>query len=183
VESRYEMMKTARALETGLRRVEKALLYLAVGMLWVMVFWGTAHTVARYLFASPIRGTGEASQLLMAGVALLCLGYVQSIKSHISVNILVSRYPPRVQAIASLIGLLLTIVVFALIAWQSTLKALQVLEQGRMLYNFPTVPVWPFRLLVPFGASILCLESIIQAVHLIPEIRGKGKMIKEGTPG
>jgi len=183
VESKYKQMKIARALETGLGRAEKVLLLIAVGMLWVMVFWGTSHTVARYLFASPIRGTGEASQLLMAGVALLCLGYVQSVKSHISVNILVARYPARVQAIISLVGLLLTIVVFALIAWQSTLKAVQILEQGRMLYNFPTIPAWPFRLMVPFGASILCLESIIQGVHLFPEIKRGGKMIKEGTPG
>jgi len=174
-------MKTGKALETGLRRLEKALVFVAVGMLWVMVFWGTAHTTARYLFHSPIRGTGEASQLLMAGVALLCLGYVQSVKGHISIDILVRRFPPRVKAIIGLVGLLLTIVVFALIVWQSTLRTIQILEEGRMLFNFPTIPAWPFWFLVPVGASLLCLESIIQVAHILPEIgKGREKVTKEG---
>lgn len=176
-------MKIARVLETGFGRVEKALLFIAVGLLWVMVFWGAAHVVGRYLFASPIAGTGEVSQLLMAGVALLCLGYVQSVKGHISVDILTTRYPPRVQKILSLVGLLLAIVVFALIAWRSTLIAIDMLERGRTLASFPTIPVWPFRLMVPFGASILCLESIIQVIRLLPDIKLGGKMTKEGTTG
>ena len=176
-------MKITRVLETGFGKVEKALLYIAVGLLWVMVFWGTAHVVGRYLFSSPIAGTGEGSQLLMAGVALLCLGYVQSTKGHISVDILVSRYPVRLQTIFTLIGLLLTIVVFALIAWRSTIIAIDMLDRGRMLASFPTIPVWPFRLMVPFGASILCLESIIQAVRLLADMKSGGKITKGGTTG
>jgi len=177
-------MKIAKALETGIRKTENVLLFIAVGMLLLMMFLGAGDVIGRYLFNSPIKGAMEGSQLLMAGVALLCLGYVQAIKGHISVDILTTRYPPRVQTIVGLAGLALTIVIFGLIAWQSALIAAETLEQHRMLENI-TLPLFPFKLMVPIGASILCLESIIQFIHRLPETkRGRGqKMGEELTAG
>jgi len=152
-------------------------------MLLLMMFWGAADVIGRYLFNSPIKGTMEGSQLLMAGVALLCWGYAQAAKSHISVDIVVTRYPARLRAIAGFASLILTTVVFGLIAWQSALISAETLEQQRMLENLP-LPLFPFKLMVPVGASILCLESIIQIIRRFPEMkrgsRQEGQRRREG---
>jgi TRAP-type C4-dicarboxylate transport system permease small subunit len=175
------LLKIARALEKGIRNTENVFLLIAVGMLLVMMFLGAGDVIGRYVFNNPIKGAMEGSQLLMAGVALLCWGYTQAKRSHISINILVVRYPARVKAIISLAGLLLTIVVFGLIVWQSALIAVEAFKQHRMLENIP-LPLFPFKLMVPLGASLLCLESIIQVIHRFPEMKkGKGPEDEKGT--
>lgn len=154
-----------------IRKLEKILLLIGVGMLLLMMFLGAADVIGRYLLNKPIKGALEGGQLLMAGVALLSWGYTQAVKGHISVEILFVRYPAIVQSIITLISLLLTTIIFSLIAWQSALIAMESLEQQRMLENIP-LPLFPFQLMVPIGASIFCLESIIQLVQILPEMKG-----------
>lgn len=167
------MLKIARALEKGIRATENVFLIVAVCMLLGMMFLGAGDVIGRYLFSRPLKGAMEGSQLLMAGVALLCWGYAQATKSHISIDLLLVRYPARARAIMNLAGLALTIVVFGLIIWQSVLIAVEALQQHRMLENLP-LPLFPFKLMVPLGASILCLESIIQIIHRINEMKREG---------
>jgi TRAP-type C4-dicarboxylate transport system permease small subunit len=163
---RTTSVKIAVPIEKGIRKIENGFLIIGVGMLLVMMFLGAGDVLGRYLFNHPIKGALEVSQLMMAGVALLCWGYTQAIKSHINIEILLMRYPARVQSIINFFSLILTIVVFGLITWQSTLIAVETLKQHRMLENIP-FPLFPFKFLVPVGASVLCLESIIQVFRFI----------------
>ena len=164
------MLRIANAIKKGVRDTENIFLYIGVAMLLAMMFLGAADVIGRYLFNNPIKGAMEGSQLLMAGVALLCWGYTQATKSHISIDLFIMRYPARLQAIMGIASLVLTIVVFGLITWQSLLLALEAYKQHRMLENIP-FPLFPFKLMVPIGAFILCIESIIQLIQRFDEIK------------
>ena len=163
-------MKIAIPLEKGIRKIENGLLFIGVCMLLMMMFLGAGDVLGRYLFNHPIKGALEVSQLMMAGVALLCWGYTQAKKGHISIEILLVRYPARMQSIINFFSLILTIVIFGLITWQSTLIAMEALKQHRMLENLP-FPLFPFKFFVPVGAFVLCLESIIQVFHFIFKVK------------
>jgi TRAP-type C4-dicarboxylate transport system permease small subunit len=163
-------MKIAMPIEKGIRKIEIVFLFIGVGMLLIMMFLGAGDVLGRYLFNKPIKGALEVSQLMMAGVALLCWGYTQAMKGHISIEILLMRYPARVKSIINFFSLILTIVVFSLITWQSTLIAIETLRQHRMLENLP-FPLFPFKFLVPVGAFVLCLESTIQVFHFIFKVK------------
>ncbi len=166
-------MKIAMPIEKGIRKTENILLFIGVGTLLLMMFLGAGDVLGRYLFNHPIKGALEISQLMMAGVALLCWGYTQAIKGHINIEILLVRYPVRVQSFINLFSLILTIIIFGLITWQSTLIALETMKQSRMLENIP-LPLFPFKFMVPVGALVLCLESTIQLIQLVIGIkRGK----------
>ena len=156
----------------GIRVTEKIFMIIALGMLLGMMFLGTGDVLGRYLFNNPIKGAMEGSQLLMAGVALLCWGYTQASKSHIRIDLLIHRYPKNIHKIMDLIGLTLTMIIFGLITWQSTIIAVEVLEQHRMLDNI-NLPLFPFKLMVPVGAMVLCLESVIQFIQVLG--RGENK--------
>lgn len=162
------MLRIADAIQKSVRNIENIFLYIGVAMLLAMMFLGAADVIGRYLFNNPIKGAMEGSQLLMAGVALLCWGYTQATKSHISIDLFILRYPARLQAIIGIASLILTIVVFGLITWQSMLLAIEAYEQHRMLDNIP-FPLFPFKLMVPIGAFILCIESIIQLIQRFNE--------------
>lgn len=166
-------MRIATPIEKGIGKIENIFLFIGVGMLLIMMFLGAGDVLGRYLFNHPIKGTLEISQLMMAGVALLCWGYTQAIKGHISIEILLMRYPARVQSIINLFSLILTILIFGLITWQSTLIAVETMKQSRMLENIP-LPLFPFKFMVPVGAFVLCLEAITQLIQLLIVIkRGK----------
>ena len=83
------MLQTiGHTLEKAIGRFELFLNYLAVVMLGVMVFLGTADVIARYAFNRPIKGALEIQALLMAGAIFLIIGYVQSQKSNITLELL-----------------------------------------------------------------------------------------------
>uniref|UniRef100_A0A7C2K4W7 TRAP transporter small permease n=1 Tax=candidate division WOR-3 bacterium TaxID=2052148 RepID=A0A7C2K4W7_UNCW3 len=157
-----------KGFQSSIRKIEGWCLWVSIYMLLGMMFIGAIDVIGRYLLGKPIKGALEMSQLMMAGVALLLWGYTQAVKGHISVNILLSRYPSQVQKGFKFFGLLLTIFLFILIAWQSWLMAFEVLKQKRMLENLP-FPIFPFRLFVPIGAAILCLECVVQFVSTLRE--------------
>ena len=165
--------KVAATTERGIRNVEKILAFIGIFMLMMLMFLGTADVIGRYIFNSPITGGMEMSQLLMMAVGILCWAYVQETKSYINVDILCAYYPPGVKRVLDIGILLLTIALFGLIAWQSTLIAITDLKQNRVIETV-LIPQWPFKLIVPFGSFVLCLECIIQIVDNVTQMKRKG---------
>ena len=135
--------------------------FIAVAMIIVMMFWGTADVVGRYLFNKPIMGTMEWNQMMMAGVVLLCWGYVQATRSNVKLDFFIDRYPVRVRTIINFTVLLITLILFIFIARQSTIMAFENLRQGRMVETI-NVPLFPFQIMITFGAAIVCLECVVQ---------------------
>jgi TRAP-type C4-dicarboxylate transport system permease small subunit len=164
--------KVATTTERGIRSIEKVLAFIGIFMLMMLMFLGTADVIGRYVFNSPITGGMEISQLLMMGVGILCWAYVQETKSYINVDILCAHYPPTVKRLLDIAILFLTIALFGLIAWQSTLIAITDLKQNRVIETI-LIPQWPFKLMVPFGSTVLCLECIIQIIDNLTQMKGK----------
>ena len=158
--------------EKIVRSLGKILSNISVVMLMVLMFLGASDVIGRYIFNRPITGTLETSQILMAGMILLTWADAQSQKAHLKVDIIFSRYPPRVQAIGEFLILLMSLFLFALIIWRSTTIALSDWQQGRIVETI-NLPLAPFKLFVPIGALVLCLEFIVQMIHLIPEMKRK----------
>lgn len=156
--------KLGHMLEKAIGKFELFLNYLAVVMLGVMALLGTADVIARYAFNHPIKGALEISALLMAGAIFLIIGYVQSQKSNITLELFINRYPPRAKWVVDLFVLLTTLFLFVLIAWQSFSLALKDVEYGRLIENI-YLPVYPFEFLLTFGAVMVCLECMIQMVR------------------
>ena len=159
-------------IERSIRTVENVICIGAGLMLLGMMFLGATDVVGRYIFNHPITGAMEISQLLMGGTIFLALAYTLAQKAHVSVDIFFIMYPPRVQAILTFIMMFITFVLFALITWQSVLIALSDMQSGKLV-KVILIPLGPFKFLLPFGAFFLCLESIIQMVHLFPKVLGR----------
>lgn len=159
------MLKVYTPIEKGTAKIEMVLTYIGVGMLLIMVLLGTADVIGRYVFNTPIKGTWEISELLMGGAIFMSWGYVQATKSNISLDLVITRYPPRIKLLVEIIILILTLVLFVFIGWQSFKIAMQDLNNGRLIENI-YISVFPFKLLITFGAILVCLESILQIVRL-----------------
>ncbi len=158
--------KIVRTLEQGIRHAEEILIFIGIGMLTALMFLGSADVIGRYVFNRPISGAMEWSQILMAGLTLLGLGYAQAKGAHIRVDFFVIRYSPRIKLVVEIAILILTLVFFAFILWQSAMIAFQDLRENRIVETI-CFPLFPVKLLVPLGSLVVCLECITQLVHLL----------------
>src|SRR4030066_331803 len=95
--------RISQRLEKSIGIVCNILRYVGVGMLFVLMMLGAADVVGRYLFNSPIQGTMEVSELLLAGIVFFGWAYTQAARGHITVDLFFSRIPSRGQAILKII--------------------------------------------------------------------------------
>jgi len=159
-----------RGFERAVEMASSILMYVSTGLLFVMLLLGTADVLGRYLFNHPITGTQQVFEILLPGIVLLGWAYAQRTKSHVAVDIVYDRFPPRVKPIVALFITFLAMVISALIVWQGLLECMFNFQMGRMI-RIIDVPVYIPQLLVPIGAFSLFLVLIIDFWTHIKEIK------------
>jgi TRAP-type C4-dicarboxylate transport system permease small subunit len=82
------------------------------------------------------------------------------------VDLLVVKWPRRVQLIVEIIILLLTLGTFVIITWQSALETMEVREATSLL----AVPESPFHWIMTLGFAILCLAIVSLMVENVEGI-------------
>ncbi len=142
-----------------IRPITKAANAVGVSLLLVMAFLITADVFMRYAFNSPILGSLEITEFMLAVVVFMGLAYAQSQRAHVGVDLVVQKLPPRLAASVDSVVLLLAVFIYALIAWKTYGNAMQSLRTG-LESDILGIPHFPFRMLVPFGSALLCLELL-----------------------
>jgi TRAP-type mannitol/chloroaromatic compound transport system permease small subunit len=147
-----------------IRTVEKILNTIAGLMLLAMMFLGASDVIGRYIFNRPITGAMETSQLLMGGMVFLAWAYTLSKRAHVTVDIIFVLYPKRVQAILYIFMMIITLILFSFIFWQSASTAISDWQAGKLV-RIILIPIAPFKALVSLGALLLCFECMIQIIQ------------------
>jgi TRAP-type transport system small permease protein len=148
-------------------------------VLFLLMFLTVGDIIGRYLSGtipgfSPIPGTFELTEFALVVVVFSAIGYTQVRGEHISINVLTSHFPQRVQAILNSIMYLLCIVGFALIAWQSVVYAGRLIE-GRNVSGVLSIPMYPFLIVVAIGSVIYCLALAVSF------LKNLAKAVKRGA--
>lgn len=150
-----------------IRYVSRVLGYVATGFMVVLMLLTVVDVFLRYFFNAPIIGATEISRLLMIIIVFPALGWAAIDRVHIRVDLVVSRIPPRMQAIFGSITFLFALVTYCIITWQSFLEAAVVNRQTSLLHLSFT----PFYWVMSVGLAIFCLaiaalvvEDIAKAV-------------------
>lgn len=143
-----------------------------LGILVVMMILTAADVTLRYVFNRPIPGSYELTQLMMAVLVAFTLAYTQLRKGHVNVDLVISRFSPRAQAVIYTITYFLGLGIFSLITWRSILYAGN-LWQGGFTTSALLIPIYPFVYVVAFGSAILCLVFIYNLFeHLTQVVAG-----------
>ncbi len=164
------MIRLLKKIEKGIRFTENIFAIFSGILFLAMMFLGTGDVSGRYLLNHPITGTMEISSIMMGAVVLLSWAFTQRNRGHITVELFISRYPPRIRTVVNFITLFLSLIFFIAITKQSTMIAIRSWQEQRVI---PTlgIPTAPFHSLVPTGAILLCIEFIIQMLYLISKMR------------
>lgn len=120
----------------GLKLVAATLLFVMMGVTFVDV-------VGRYVFAKPLTGAFELTEVLLGLVVFAGLPIVTRRGEHVTVDLVTMRLPPLPRAALARIAALATALVLAVLAWRLGLQARDISAYGdaTVFLGIPLGPV------------------------------------------
>lgn len=146
--------------------VSRVLGYVATGLLVPMMLLIVADVFLRFAFDRPIIGTPEITQLLMVCLAL-GVAWCGLQGRHIKVDLMMSRFSPRVQATVDSITLLVGLGICVIITWQSFRQSMWQLQHQYVASVLLPVPTFPFYWLYVLGCAMLCLVLVTLLIQKV----------------
>jgi TRAP-type C4-dicarboxylate transport system permease small subunit len=127
---------------------------LTVGNIWSRLFW------------APIKGSVELIGLLGAIAAAFALSFTQTKNAHIAVDLLILKFPKKIQKTLSAVNALLGAAFFSiagvqLIRWGTTLWITgELTETLRIIYH-------PFVYAVALGCFVMALALLAEVLKTV----------------
>lgn len=123
---------------------------------------------------SPLTGAYELVGFFGALVVALPLGYAQITRSHISVDILATRYSKRTKRMMNAISSFLCMIFFALVAWQSAVYATTIWKRGETSETLRII-YYPFVYLVALCCALLAFVLFIDFLKSLFPTKGENR--------
>jgi TRAP-type mannitol/chloroaromatic compound transport system permease small subunit len=162
-------MRLSRLIDAVNERVGKTIYWLILAA--VLVSAGNA--IVRYSLDRSSNAWLELQWYMFSAVFILCAGYTLLRNEHIRIDIIVSRFPKRVQIWIDIVGglvclLPMTLIIMAL-SWPIFTDSF---ERNEVSPNAGGLLQWPFKLIVPVGFFLLALQGVSETVKRIAFLMG-----------
>jgi TRAP-type C4-dicarboxylate transport system permease small subunit len=131
----------------------------------------TIEVVMRYFLKKPLAWQLDISEFVLVTVAMLAAGYTQAVDGHVKVTVLVSRFSETKRLFFRIMALVLSLgflIPFTFYAWGAALTAIERGDSTGGVYEFP---LWPVKMIMAVGLSLLCVQVIFQLCQV--RLRGK----------
>ena len=148
--------------------IETVLNILGVSFIIILMFFTASEIIGRYVFNQPIPGYVENTELIMAAIVFLGIGFNQRVGAHIRMDIVINKIKGRFYHITESLSLLVGLIAYGIIcvySFQNTVEAYQFGDVTEYLYT----PTWPSKLCVPIGSFFLCTRLAIQIIKNIAQ--------------
>ena len=147
----------------------KWLHWIAMILLLLLMFITVGDIVGRYMVGiipgfGPIPGTFELTEIMLAIAVLTAIGHTQMKRGHISIDLVIMMFPPKVRAIIDCITDFLTLAIFTLVTWQ-TIKYAQLLYSSNDVSAILRLPLYPFLIIAAVGCFTFCLAMLSTFIH------------------
>jgi C4-dicarboxylate transporter DctQ subunit len=156
-----------------INRLEESLMAL---FLAVMTFLTALQVILRYVFNSGLIWSLEATTYSFAWLVLLGMSYGVRTRSHIAVDLLVSRLNNRSLQVATYLCLLVCIAYALLMLYGGSIFVFRLLELGNDARDLP-IARWILTIMLPLGFALLTLRFMELGWSLF---KGKIKRIQFG---
>jgi TRAP-type mannitol/chloroaromatic compound transport system permease small subunit len=136
----------------------------------VILALGTGYEVfMRYFLNDPTSWAFDMSYIMYGAVFYMAGAYTLSRGGHVRADMFYRLWRPRTQAIVELVlyvlfffpGILALVVAGGAYGFES-------MRIREVSVNSPAgVPIWPLKMLIPFGASLLALQGVAEVLRCI----------------
>lgn len=148
----------------NLGRLANQLLAWVAGISLCAVLAFTVADMALRALGRPIAGSYEMIGWLSACAMALSLGYVQQYRGHVAVNLLEEAFAPRLRALVDLLTSLLSLALFAAVAWFVGRYGITLQETGSLSETLRVI-VYPWVYVVAIGCAGLALSLLVDFVR------------------
>jgi len=167
-------MKFASFLAGIVYPVSRWFSYISMAATAAMMLIITADVFMRRAFNSPIFGTFDTIKILLVFVVFCAVAYVMVMKEHIIVDTLSRLYPRILKRIVRGIAYFLSMIILAVICWQTLNYGLSMLRAGERLVLLQ-IPISPFIFLVALGYAVFFLVVFVQFTFTLAGVEDKSR--------
>jgi tripartite ATP-independent transporter DctM subunit len=155
--------------DKSINMVVRSINGVGVAALTLMMLLTAVDVCLRYVFDSPIVGSYELNEFMMAVVVSFGLAYTAMHRGHINVDLLITRMGARSQAVINTITALLAVGFFALMTWRCFIYAGKMRMDGYTSQSL-SLPIYPFVYVVAIGCAIFVLVLLIYLREQVQEV-------------
>lgn len=150
--------------------VRRFIYAVAAALFFIFFLWTFGCVVARYVFNSPILVGDEIKFYLFCYLAILAVYYAYGARSHISVDLITSLFPQRMQAWLRVLTAIFEQIVWAIILWQGISGTYILITRTHILEPYTMrMPVAVTFVVVPITSFFVLIDNTLSSV--IPEIK------------
>lgn len=128
----------------------------------IMMFLTLFDVIGR-AFSHPIVGAVEITELIMGMMIYLAIGYTTFLRGHIRVDVLITHFPLRVQAILDFITGIIATGFAGFICWRLFLQAASRIDNNDLTQIWE-IPIWPFAFVMAIS-SVLMITSLLFYIY------------------
>ncbi len=153
--------------------VGRVVSFLIVPMVGILVF----EVVMRYIFNKPTTWSHETVQYILGTLFILGGGYALLHKAHVNVDVLYTRFRPRVRAMVDVFTGLFFFLFTGVLLWKgSEMFWLSFLQRETSSTIFGP-PIYPLKLMLALGALLIVLQGLVKFIKdLTYSIKGCEKL-------
>ncbi len=164
--SREWLGLAASMMERVVYPVNKALNALGVGSMMFVMLFTVLDVVLRKTINKPILGSYEIVEYGMILIVFFGIAYTQMEKGHIAVEMLVEKFPPKIQAITEALMYFVCFVFWVLISIAGVIQAKTQWLGGNVSATL-LIPNFPFLILLSIGSLMMALTLVADLLRTV----------------
>jgi len=133
----------------------------------ILVLGTTYEVIVRYVLNAPTSWAFDFSYLMYGAMFYMAGAYTLSRGGHVRADMFYRLWQPRTQAKVELLLYILFffpgVLALVISGWSYGYTSMKILESS---VNSPAgVPIWPLKMLIPFGAGLLALQGLADVLR------------------
>jgi TRAP-type mannitol/chloroaromatic compound transport system permease small subunit len=157
----------------GVDHLSKTVGHAFAWCLAILTLGTTYEVVVRYAFNAPTSWAFDFSYLMYGAMFYMAGAYTLSRGGHVRADMFYRLWRPRTQAMVELVLYVIFffpgVLALVVAGWGYGFESMRIREVS---VNSPIgVPIWPLKMLIPFGAGLLALQGLAEVLRCIQCIR------------
>ena len=165
------LLKVSRLIDALNERIGRWVYWLVL----VAVLVSAGNAIVRKLFNYSSNSLLELQWYLFSAIFLFCAGYTLLRNEHVRIDVIAGRLSAKAQTWIDVLGIIFFLmpmaVLFIYLSWPIFVRTF---THHEISTNAGGLVIWPARLMVPVGFTLLALQGLSELVKRIAFLTGAG---------
>ena len=154
-------------------KISRWMAYVAAALMAMATVGMLVDVVTRYFMHSTIIWLQETVTFSFGSAVMLGAAYTLQKGGHVRIDALFSKLTPRGQAIMDICTFIFFLIFVLAMVWSGLDDALMSLSFNERTESIWGPPIWPYKMIMVFGALLLLLQGIAQLIRNIRIVAGR----------